>query len=207
MACNHKFIEYLNADNLNFNPKYLIIGTFNPEWPEDNYAEWFYGRTNNNYFWEILPRMFQEESLRFNFNHIDWKKFCVKNQIVLTDLISSINDADQDNPHHYEVISKFKDTEFANTFMDFQMTNVVGILEKYPSIDRIYFTRNPGVDLFDNEINAINNYCLNNNILFSHLITPSKNARFQMTGYIPQNPNLERNLSNFIYEKWLANWG
>ena len=62
------------------------------------------------------------------------------------------------------------------------------------------------MNLFDNEISIINNYCVNNDIRFSYLMTPSKNARFQMRGYEPQNPNLERNLSNFIYEKWLENW-
>lgn len=206
MACNHKFIEYLRAEHIDFEPRFLIIGTFNPEWPEDNYAEWFYGRTNNNYFWETLPRMFQEESLRINFNHNDWKDFCSRNQVVLTDLITSINDAERDNPHHFEIISKFRDAEFADTFEDFEMTNILEILENNPKIEKVFFTRNQGVDLFDNEINIINDYCKNHNILFSYLLTPSKNARFQMGGYEPQNPNLARNLSNFIYEKWLENW-
>lgn len=206
MACHHKFTEYLNIQNIAFEPKFLIIGTFNPEWPEDNYAEWFYGRTNNNYFWETLPKMFQEESLRINFNHKDWKNFCSRNQVAITDLITSINDAEQENLNHFEVISKFKDTEFATTFQDFEMTNVIKILENNPSIKKVFFTRNPGVALFDNEINIINEYCLNNKIPFSYLLTPSKNARFQMKGYKPQNPNLERTLPNFIYERWLENW-
>lgn len=84
MACNHKFIDYLNLDRIDFEPNVLMIGTFNPEWPEDNYAEWFYGRTNNNYFWETLPRIFQESSLR-NENHLEWKNFCFRNQIAITD--------------------------------------------------------------------------------------------------------------------------
>lgn len=206
MACNHKFIKYLKAEKIDFEPRFLIIGTFNPEWPEDNYAEWFYGRTNNNYFWETLPRMFQEESLRINFNHSDWKIFCSRNQVALTDLITSIKDAKQDNPNHFEIISKFRDAEFADTFEDFEMTNILEILENNPKIEKVFFTRNQGVDLFDNEINIINDYCINHNILFSYLLTPSKNARFQMGGYEPRNPNLVRNLSNFIYEKWLENW-
>jgi hypothetical protein len=206
MPCNHKFTEHLNLENVNFDPRFLIIGTFNPEWPKDNYAEWFYGRTNNNYFWETLPRIFEEESLRINFNHNDWKNFCSRNRVALTDLITSINDAEELNPNHFEVISKFKDTEFANTFEDFEMTNVLRILENNPSIKKVFFTRNQGVNLFDNEISIINNYCVNNDIRFSYLMTPSANARFQMRGYEPQNPNLERNLSNFIYEKWLENW-
>lgn len=205
MACLHKFYNYLNCDNLDFQPRFLIVGTFNPEWPEDNYAEWFYGRTNNNYFWETLPRIFHEESLR-NLNHNDWKLFCSRNQIAITDLITSINDADEANLIHFEVISNFIDTEFANTFNNFEMTNILGILENNPSIEKVFFTRNRGVQLFDNQIEEINEFCINHEIQFSYLITPSKNARFQMRGYIPQIPNLERNLSNFIYEKWLENW-
>ena len=150
--------------------------------------------------------MFQEKSLRINFNYKDWKNFCLRNQVALTDLITSINDAEEVNQYHVEVISKFRDTEFAKTFKNFEMTNILGILENNPSIEKVFFTRNQGVDLFDNEINIINEYCVNHNILFSYLMTPSKNARFQMRGYEPQNPKLKRNLSNFIYERWLANW-
>jgi hypothetical protein len=205
MPCRHKFFEYLNCSNINYQPQIMIIGTFNPEWPDDNYAEWFYGRTNNNYFWETLPRMFNEVSLR-NLNHSDWKHFCAQKKIAITDLISSINDANQEDPTHFEIISKFKDTEFAETFNSFEMTNIIEILENNPSIKKVFFTRNPGVVLFDNQIEAIREFCNNNHIHFSHLLTPSKNARFQMRGWNPKMPNLERNLSNFIYEKWLINW-
>ena len=205
MACNHKFINYLNLENIDFEPTLLIIGTFNPEWPEDNYAEWFYGRTNNNYFWDVLPRMFQQMSLRNN-NHTEWKNFCSQNQIGITDLITSINDADQENEHHFDIISNFRDHEFANTFNEFEMTNVLEILENFPTINKVFFTRNQGVELFDTQINLINEYCQNRNIYFSHLLTPSANARFQMRGYEPMHPNLERTLPNFIYEKWLENW-
>jgi hypothetical protein len=206
MGCNHKFYEYLNLEKINFKPQLLIIGTFNPEWPEGNYAEWFYGRTGNNYFWEILPRMFQEESLRDS-PPDDWKSFCSEKRIAITDLIASIRDAEPNNPNHFDVISKFKDTEFAATFNDFEITDILGILNNNPTIEKVFFTRNAGVNLFDDEINPISTFCENNNIHFSHLLTPSGNARFQMGGYEPQDPNLERNLPNFIYENWLENWG
>ena len=205
MPCNHKFFEYLNLDNIGFEPEYLIIGTFNPEWPAENYANWFYGRTNNNYFWEILPMMFEKDSLRHS-DHLDWKNFCAENKIAITDLILSINDADQENQNHYSIISNFQDTKFTNEFEVFNMTDIIGILNNYPSIKKVFFTRNQGVELFDDRINLIRNYCTENNIYFSYLLTPSKNARFQMRGYEPTNPNLERTLPNFIYEKWLENW-
>ena len=206
MACNHKFQQYLNCENLTFNPETLIIGTFNPVWPIDNYSTWFYGRTNNNYFWEILPRMFGLESLRIQNAKLNWTLFCNRKKVAITDLIYSIDDANQNNENHLEIISKFKDTEFAETFNDFVFTNIIKILNDNKSIKSVYFTRKAGIELFDDQINTIKNYCETHKIYFSNLVTPSKNARFQMRGWNPENPNLTRNLPNFIYSKWLENW-
>jgi hypothetical protein len=205
MPCHHKFIENLNCLELGFQPQILIIGTFNPEWPLNNYASWFYGRTNNNYFWDVLPRMFGDESLRHS-NAINWKNYCSDKRIAITDLISSINDADQENPSHFEIISKFKDTEFAKTFNHFEMTDVIQILENNSSIEKVFFTRNSGVELFDAQIQIVREYCQLNDIYFSNLLTPSGNARYQMGGWNPQMLGLERNLRNFIFEKWISNW-
>lgn len=36
MPCNHKFLEFLNLEKLDFTPTTLIVGTFNPEWPDTN---------------------------------------------------------------------------------------------------------------------------------------------------------------------------
>ena len=205
MACTHKFYNNLNLDNLNFKPETLIIGTFNPEWPLDNYADWFYGRTNNNYFWNVLPRIYNEPSLS-NENSNSWKNFCMDKKIAITDLIASINDAEQNNINHFNIISNFKDKEFESEFNDFEFTDIINLLKTHNRIKSVYFTRQLGVSLFDLRINEIKEFCDNNNIYFSTLITPSKNARFQMGGYIPLNPILEGTLPNFIYEKWFENW-
>lgn len=206
MACKHKFYKYLHLKNLDFEPKTLIIGTFNPSWPEDNYAAWFYGRTNNNYFWDVLPRMFNLPSLRKDGGPKEWKTFCSQNKVAITDFIASINDADEGNEAHCGVISKFKDTEFADTFDEFERTGIVDLLRDHPSIRSVYCTRQEGVKLFDDEIKYIKEYCNRNAIYFSHLLTSSANARFQMRGYEPADPSLKRSLANFIYEKWLEKW-
>ncbi|SDD13570.1 hypothetical protein SAMN04488104_101617 [Algoriphagus faecimaris] len=205
MACEHKFYDYLHLKALYFEPKTLIIGTFNPEWPIDNHAEWFYGRTGNNYFWDVLPRMFNTEGLR-HAGPVEWKNFCHQQKVVITDLIASIEDADEHNPHHLEVIGEFMDAEFANVFNEFERTGIIGLLQQHPTISAVYFTRQEGVELFDVEINEVIAYCHQNDIYFSHLLTPSKNARFQMRGWEPQDPNMARTLPNFIYEKWCDNW-
>jgi len=205
MACQHKFYDYLHLNDLDFEPEVLIIGTFNPEWPADNYAIWFYGRTGNNYFWDILPRMFNAEGLR-HAGPIQWKNFCHQHCIAITDFIAVIEDANEQNLLHFEVISKFIDSEFADHFNEFERTDILNLLQEHPTIHSVYFTRQPGVDLFDVEIDEVKAYCQQNDIYFSHLLTPSKNARFQMGGWQPQDPNMERTLPNFIYEKWGDNW-
>jgi hypothetical protein len=203
VGCKHKFYDYLHLKKLDFEPKTLIIGTFNPEWPEDNYAEWFYGRTSNNYFWDVLPRMHNQPSLRKGFNHHDWKNFCSKNKVAITDIIADIKDADKLNSRHFEVISKFDDKEFASLFNAFERTGIVQLLKAHNTIEQVYFTRQKGVDLFDTEVREIEEYCKRHGIYFSHLITPSASARFQMKDYVPSDASLERSLANFIYEKWL----
>jgi hypothetical protein len=38
MACIHKFKNFLRLEKLDFKPETLIVSTFNPAWPEGNYA-------------------------------------------------------------------------------------------------------------------------------------------------------------------------
>ena len=68
------------------------MGTFNPSWPANNLAQWFYGRTANNFFWDVLPRFHNQGSL-LGGTTAQWKTFCRQHHIAITDLISSINDA------------------------------------------------------------------------------------------------------------------
>ncbi|MEY4604366.1 MAG: hypothetical protein RIT43_1658, partial [Bacteroidota bacterium] len=65
MPCNHKFIKDLQLQYVDWEVKTLFIGTFNPEWEEcaSNYAQWFYGRTQRNDFWCILPTVHGTNSL------------------------------------------------------------------------------------------------------------------------------------------------
>ena len=97
MPCHHKFQNHLDITNIDFEPTTLIVGTFNPSWPATNNSEWFYGRTAKNYFWDVLPRLYGEESL-INAGAKEWTQFCRDKHIAITDLISSIDDAEPDNP-------------------------------------------------------------------------------------------------------------
>lgn len=87
MPCNHKFRKHLLLQGLDFEPETLIVGSFNPEWPENNTAQWFYGRTENTYLWDVLPRIYGEPSL-MDSPVADWQDFCKRNKVAFTDLIS-----------------------------------------------------------------------------------------------------------------------
>jgi hypothetical protein len=97
MACEHKFINDLQLQYVNWKPKTLFIGTFNPEWLEceNNSAQWFYGRTQRNEFWNILPTTFGQPSL-LEANRLAWINFCREKEIAITDILSSI-EADKNN--------------------------------------------------------------------------------------------------------------
>lgn len=70
MPCQHKFLNDLDLSyvrELGYTPTTLIVGTFNPAWPEHP-APWFYGRTHDahgnpsNRFWHVLPELYGHRS-------------------------------------------------------------------------------------------------------------------------------------------------
>lgn len=200
MACQHKFYNYLQLQRLNdFKPKILIVGTFNPEWPEGNYAEWFYGRTDNNYFWDLLPRMFGENELR-NQNHVNWKTYCRTRKIALTDLISSIDDAEIEKEKHREVLQKYTDSALASKFK-LQIENpIVPLLQANPSIESVYLTTTINSGLWQSLWTPVDHYCAQQNIWCKKLMTPSKGARFFMT----KDSGIK--MPDFIYNDWYTKW-
>lgn len=211
MPCNHKFIEYLNLENLDFKPTTLIVGTFNPEWPAGNQAEWFYGRTHNqhgqvnNNFWDVLPRLYGEESL-INSTHLEWKTFCKKHKIALTDLITSIDDADEQNPIHQNRLGGYADNVIVNNFNEHTFTNIVGLLQNNPTIENVYLTRGTGETLWRTRWSFIRLFCVQNNKHIKTLMTPSRNAFRQQGKYNNLNPDEPLNLADFILMRWRNEW-
>ncbi len=197
MACVHKFSEYLNLERIDFEPTTLIIGTFNPGWDNiNNNASWFYGRTRNNYFWDVLPRIYENDNLRQQPCNT-WKEFCSRNKIAITDLLYSIDDADENNAEHVTALSNYKDSDIASNFNHFTPTNILLILQNHPTIERVYLTRQIGIAYWDNLWNVCKNYCEAHNKVATELLTPSASARFQMQG---------GQLRDFIYDNWINNW-
>jgi hypothetical protein len=208
MPCPHKFQDYLNLEKLDFQPETLIVGTFNPSWPEGNYAEWFYGRIRNNYFWDVLTRMINPEMNLRNkeVKASQWKLYCKENKIALTDLIYSIEDADYKVSDHQKGLKSYSDASICKGFSEITFTDIVGIIQRFPSIKNVYLTTQAKIELINARWSEVEGYCFENGVRVKRLLTSSASARFQMGTYKSENPNDKTPLRNFIYKNWKDNW-
>lgn len=195
MPCNHKFINDLQLQYVDWKVKTLFIGTFNPEWNvcSNNNAEWFYGRTQRNDFWCILPTVHSCNNL-ITGNRSSWIEFCRSNSIAITDIIESI-DADINIPSHQLAVCNFKDDELEN--FNITVNNIPYILEQHKEIIQICITRQ--------QLGPFWNECLTNtieyirqhperNIQLKLLRSPSRGARKGVVG----------NFCQFIANRWLT---
>jgi len=206
MACDHKFQQYLNIEHIDFEPTTLIVGTFNPMWPDSNPAKWFYGRTANNYFWDVLPRLYDEESLT-NATPNEWKQFCHDKRIAITDLISSIDDTDPTNPIHIKVLAGYADNAIVHNFDDFLFVNIVQILRRHPTIRNVYFTRGIGETFWRHLWNPVMHHCYLNNLRERKLLTPSGDAVYQHGVHNTENPDdVIHLLQDYILRRWRLEW-
>ena len=207
MSCKHKFYNYLDIAGLNFEPTTLVVGTFNPEWPENNTADWFYGRTANNYFWDVLPRLYGEQSL-INATPAEWKQFCHDKHIAITDLISSIDDAMPEDIKHSKILGGFSDDAIEHNFDDINYVNIVQLLRLHPTIKQVYFTRGLTDAFWRHLWNPVAHYCNRNDIRERKLLTPSPDsALYQYEAYNTQNPGAQMpTLADYILMRWREEW-
>jgi hypothetical protein len=206
MPCNHKFQNKLNLEQIDYAPTTLIVGTFMPEWPVGNPADWFYGRTENKYFWDILPRLYGEQSL-MNATQAEWKKFCCEKQIAITDLISSIDDAQPDNLEHVKILAGGSDKAIAYNFDDFNFVNIVQILQRQSTIRNVYLTRGITEAFWKHLWNPVMQYCSHNHLHERKLLTPSGEASYQHGAYNEEHPeNKIPLLEEYLLMKWQEEW-
>ncbi len=204
MPCNHKFQEYLNLQKLDFEPTTLIVGTFNPA-IEGNEAEWFYGRTANNYFWEVLPKLYNEQSL-IGASPKEWKQFCNRNRIAITDLITSIDDADMNNPLHLLHLKNYSDTKIAKEFKKHTLVKIEELLQNNSSIRAVYLTRGTSGSFWKKLWKPIAEYATKHTIKATTLLTPSGYAFYQLGKYNKQNPLNPLKLEDYILWEWKNKW-
>jgi hypothetical protein len=206
MPCNHKFQKYLNLDSLDFEPTTLIVGTFNPEWPEHNTAEWFYGRTDTCYFWDILPRLYGEQSL-LNAHTTEWKQFCKDKKIALTDLISAIDDAEQNNKAHNRMLGGFSDDAIEYNFDGFEFVSIAGLLKRNPSIQHVYLTRTITDAFWRHLWNPVAHYCNHNKLSERKLLTPTTEAAFHHEQHNRDQPgDTVQRLEDYVLRRWSKEW-
>ena len=206
MPCNHKFEKYLHLEHLDFEPTTLIVGSFNPSWPATNTAEWMYGRTNTNYFWDILPRLYGEPSL-LNAGPKEWKQFCSDKKVALTDLISCIDDANPNNREHNKILGGFSDKAMVYHFDDFVYVNVVQLLQQHSTIKNIYLTRGITEAFWRYVWNPIAYYCHNNQVRERILLHPSTDALYHQTAHNQEFPNdAIPLLADYLLKRWQMEW-
>ena len=211
MPCNHKFHAELNLKEIDYVPTTLIVGTFIPAWPATS-TGWFYGRTHDaegnrlNSFWDILPRLYGESGL-IDATPDQWKQFCRSKQIALTDLISTIDDADPANPEHVKVLTTFADKAIAYNFDDFEFVNIARLLKDNPSIKNVYLTRGITESFWKHSWNPVVHYCNHNKLHERRLLTPTTEAQYQHEAYNHDNPeNKILLLEDYILMRWRQDW-
>ena len=205
MACLNKFYSDLLLEYLDFEPTTLVVGTFDPEWPADN-AGWFYGRTAGNHFWNILPRLYGEESL-INATPAEWKQFCKDKKIAITDLISSIDDADPRNPEHNKIFTGNADPAIVHNFDDFVFVGVAGLLRRNPSIKNVYLTRGITEAFWKHLWNPVAQYCNINGLHERRLLSPSSSDLYQHDVYNNEHPDaVIPRVEDYLLMRWKQEW-
>ncbi|QHS56807.1 hypothetical protein GWR56_15100 [Mucilaginibacter sp. 14171R-50] len=215
MPCLHKFNTELYLEHLDYDPETLILGTFNPAWPEENSAKWFYGRTRNskgkqsNNFWEVLPRLYGQQSL-IDESPEQWKLFCRTHGIAISDLIYCIKDANPDDSTHKRWLKTYSDHAIATRFEKHVKVNLKVILASRPSIKYIYLTR--GAKETDHKFwqncwKPVLESAELQNKRARTLLTPSRYAFYQQAAYNKDHPDQRiPSLPDFILKRWQSKW-
>ncbi|NDC41196.1 MAG: hypothetical protein EBZ77_06540 [Chitinophagia bacterium] len=207
MPCPHKFQHHLRLQQLSYEPETLIVGTFNPSWPDTNRSGWFYGNTTGNYFWDVLPRLYGEPSL-LDADATAWQQFCEQHHIALTDLIDTIDDADASQKGIDRVLASFSDEALSYHFEDFVFVDIVDLLRKHPSIKNVYFTRGITEAFWRHLWNLVIFYCEEQKIHERRLLTPAISAASEhhAAHNLHQANNVVGRLQDYLLMRWQAEW-
>ena len=203
----HKFIEDLDFNNVTWEIKTLFVGTFNPGCCEanENTADWFYGRTQLNMFWNTVGFLYENNPmLGSNGNQERFKKFCEKHGIACTDLIKKIVNIDLQNvTDKNDLCAGFSDKKLENFIIAEKVlsTNVAELIANSPKLKNlkcVYLTRRTANNPWNRLWNPIVNACNQRKIYTSKLVTPGGFNYFQF------NTNFPRTAEN-LAEIWIRN--
>ncbi|SDF93779.1 hypothetical protein SAMN05421827_102182 [Pedobacter terrae] len=178
MPCPHRYLGlHLPASLLpDWEIDHLFIGTFNPLWDRPNAlnAVYFYGRSA--YFWDAVSIFFEDTTYAFDRNDRQaMVDFCKRHRMGFTDLILSVEDADQQNQDHRKKIYSVKDVDLESfDQIVWNTDNIKDFLaQKRPA--NIYFTllSTDGRSLFSPQILKIEQEALQLGINNSRLHSPT----------------------------------
>ena len=184
MPCYHRFLGFHQPNTLfpDWDIHHLFVGTFNPAWDfvgREN-APYFYGRTRNNYFWDLLPALWGSLPLRCA-SFGEWIAFLRKHRIGLTDLIYAIQDADLKDKRHVGWLAGKADINLLRFKKIVWNTEAIisTIFRQCKQLQSLFITNQRTPMLMEQEIQQVAHACSACSIPFGRLITPSGNARFR----------------------------
>lgn len=159
----HRFSDY----EISQETETLIVGTFNPE-TEGNGAEFFYGRSRN-YLWRLLPTAYQEKDLK-QADKQEKLAFIKKRKIDFIDLILQI---EVENGQEANYLDRYIDSR------KIEWRDIISEIKKLKSLKRVCFTRKTfsGIPNMKKRVDALQEYCYKNDILFKAITTPARYYR------------------------------
>jgi hypothetical protein len=194
--CPHKFIKDLHLEYVNWEVNTLFIGTFNPGCcaNEDNEAEWFYGRTQKNMFWDTLGYIYENNAaLGQNGNPELWKAFCKRNKLAVTDLISVINDVNLNGAEYADLCIGFSDRKLEPYILNgkavsAEIENLIINSPKLKNLKCVYLTRATTNRAWNITWRPIQQVCRAKNIHVAKLTTPGGVNYFQFNANFLRTP-------------------
>lgn len=154
----HRFEQHI----INPETEILIIGTFNPDTPE-NIADFFYSR-QRNFLWTLVPASFGDSNLKGS-SKAEKLAYIYQRKIDFIDLIAEV---DVDKPDNY-----------ADSYIDKKVTrwnDIISRMDKLPYLNKVCFTRRTfsGIPNMQSKIESISDFCKQKGINFQYLTTPAR---------------------------------
>ncbi len=208
--CTHKFINDLQLDYVDWEVNTLFIGTFNPGCcaEEDNEAEWFYGRTQNNMFWDTLGFFYENKPLLGQQGNPElWLAFCKRNKLAVTDLISEIKAVNMKSDDYDNLCKGFSDKKLETYILNDQaisteIENLINNSPKLKNLKFVYLTRTTTNGAWNILWRPIQQICRVKKIHVVKLTTPGGFNYFQFNANFPRTPE---NLATLWVNKGFRN--
>jgi hypothetical protein len=155
----HKFRNH----QLNPQTEILILGTFNPDIPDE--VDFFYGRSRN-FLWHLLPQCWGLAPLK-DAPLSSKQEFMTQYKIDFADLIHSLE------------IPEGQEENTDDTFVDSHVKewkDIIQLIGTLPNLKAVYFARKTfnGIPNMRIQINMVSEYCKEKGIRICKLETPAR---------------------------------